>query len=630
MVTNLHQWFLQVKSQFHQSLILCLLLCGSVLAQKQLDTRYLEWEKKLNSSPDEVLQILDRSLPQAQNNNYQLAQHHYLYSQAYIALTYPDKALTHAELGLKAIDKQQFPWLYHKIQIAKVIALDYVGDPQQALPIANQVLTWARQKKDLWLLVEALSARGHIYNAMSLSVNALNDFQEAYQLVPKHGGEINQADIAADIALVYEYRSEDELSVPFFKEAVDYHRENNSFLELSVALYGLGRANKNLGNLDLSQQQLEESARLARKVKDYQGEAYALKELAGMAYKQGKTEEAIQMLKTTHQTFTTSNNKFMLLDTNYSLSRIYLSEGKIKLAEQFWLQAKKYLDPEAMPLQSIGIDELQAKILASKGEYEAAYNKLLETVSKKQKIYTESSIKKLNQFRTQFDLNNKEKENAVLQHENEMQAHRLADQATERQLTNWLIIASFTSTLLLAFIVLRSRKNRLKFEYMAQHDALTNMSNRSYCIKQIKQQLEIHHNNSLLLAMLDLDHFKHINDHYGHAVGDEVLIQFSRIFLSHFDQNVITGRFGGEEFLLAMSYGDQHQLKRSLEQFKESLLERINIAHIPDLKVTFSAGISRCRGINDLDKAIHRADMAMYSAKANGRNQIILHREITQ
>ncbi|WP_218944254.1 GGDEF domain-containing protein [Marinicella rhabdoformis] len=626
----MHQWFLQVKSQFHQSLILCLLLCGSVLAQKQLDTRYLEWEKKLNSSPDEVLQILDRSLPQAQNNNYQLAQHHYLYSQAYIALTYPDKALTHAELGLKAIDKQQFPWLYHKIQIAKVIALDYVGDPQQALPIANQVLTWARQKKDLWLLVEALSARGHIYNAMSLSVNALNDFQEAYQLVPKHGGEINQADIAADIALVYEYRSEDELSVPFFKEAVDYHRENNSFLELSVALYGLGRANKNLGNLDLSQQQLEESARLARKVKDYQGEAYALKELAGMAYKQGKTEEAIQMLKTTHQTFTTSNNKFMLLDTNYSLSRIYLSEGKIKLAEQFWLQAKKYLDPEAMPLQSIGIDELQAKILASKGEYEAAYNKLLETVSKKQKIYTESSIKKLNQFRTQFDLNNKEKENAVLQHENEMQAHRLADQATERQLTNWLIIASFTSTLLLAFIVLRSRKNRLKFEYMAQHDALTNMSNRSYCIKQIKQQLEIHHNNSLLLAMLDLDHFKHINDHYGHAVGDEVLIQFSRIFLSHFDQNVITGRFGGEEFLLAMSYGDQHQLKRSLEQFKESLLERINIAHIPDLKVTFSAGISRCRGINDLDKAIHRADMAMYSAKANGRNQIILHREITQ
>lgn len=629
-VTNLHQWLSQVKSTTYQFFLLCLLLSGSAFAQNQLDTRYIKWEKKLNSSPDEVLSILNKSLPQAQNNNHQLAQHHYLFSETYISLTYPDKALEHAELALAAVDGKKHPWLHHKILVAKAIALDYGGEPQQALPLANQVVTWAQNNNAKWLLVEALSARGHLYIAMSLSVNALNDFKKAYDMVPEKGGQINKGHIAIDMALVYENRGENELAIPFFEEAVVLHRSEKEFLDLSIALYGLGRANKNIGKMSLGKSQLEESARLAKKVNDVQGEAYAMKELAGIAQQAGQSDVAIEMLKKAYKTFEASHNKFMLLDTSFSLSRIYLSQGNIALAEQFLERSKTYLNPETMPTQNISVEELSAKILAFKGEYKAAYQQLSETIIKKDEIFTQTSISKLSLFKTQYDLANTEKENADLQHENEMQAHRLADQATEHQLTNWLIVASFTTTVLLVFIVLHSRKNRLKFEYMAQHDALTGMSNRSYCMEQIKLQLEIHHNNSLLLAMVDIDHFKHINDQFGHAVGDNVLIQFSKICLNHFDQNIIIGRFGGEEFLLAMSYGDQHQLKRSLEQLKRTLAEQVTITHDTNFNITFSAGISRCRGLDDLDQAIHRADMAMYSAKANGRNQIILHREIIQ
>ncbi len=626
----MYQYLSQIKSKTYQYFLLCLLFSGPAFAQNQLDTRYIELKKKLNSSPDEVLSILNKSLPQAQNNNHQLAQHHYLYSRAYISLTYPDKALEHAQLALAAVDDKKHPWLHHKILVAKVIALDYGGEPQKALPLANQVVTWAQNNNAKWLLVEALSARGHLYIAMSLSVNALNDFKKAYDMVPEKGGQINKGHIAIDMALVYENRGENELAIPFFEEAVVLHRSEKEFLDLSIALYGLGRANKNIGNTSLGKSQLEESARLAKKVNDVQGEAYAMKELAGIAQQAGQPDVAIEMLKKAYKTFEASHNKFMLLDTSFSLSRIYLSQGNLALAEQFIALSKTYLNPETMPTQNISIDELSAKIMALKGEYQAAYQLLSETIIKKDEIFTQTSISKLSQFKTQYDLANKEKENDDLKHQNELQAQKLVVHSTRNQLTQWLILASMSTSVLLAFIVFRSRKNRIKFEYMAQHDALTGMSNRSYCMQQIKQQLKVHHNNSLLLAMLDLDHFKHINDQFGHTVGDDVLIQFSKSCLNHFDKNVIIGRFGGEEFLLAMSYGDQHQLKRSLEQLKWSLSEQVKIPQDSNFTITFSAGISRCRGVEDLEQAIHRADMAMYSAKSNGRDQIILHREISK
>ncbi len=611
-------------------LLLCLLSCHTVFAKEQLDPEYAQWEASLNAKPGEVLTALDQTLSKAENDPITLAQHHFLYSETYISLTYPDKALNHANLALEVVDPKQHPWLYHKILTAKVVALDYVGQPQTALPLANQVIQWADHSEDQWLLVEAIVARGHLYNALSMSIEALNDFQRAYQMVPEQGGEINKGDIASDIALVYEYRHEDELAIPFFEESAAFHRQENDFLELSIALYGLGRANKNIGKIALGESQLEESARLARKVKDFQGEAYALKELAGIAYKQGDADRAIAMLKTTQHTFNQSNNKFMLLDTSFSLSRIYLAQGELVLAEQHLEQAKTHLDADAMPMQSISVQEQAAKLAARKGQYQQAYELLIDTVEKKQQMLTEASINKLNQFRTQYDLANKEKENALLQKENELQSHMLADHESQGRLTQLLILASVSTSLLLAFIVYRSRKNRIKFQYMAQHDGMTGMNNRSYALKKIKEALDLHHNNSLLLAMVDLDHFKTINDQYGHAVGDEVLIQFSQLCIQHFDDNVILGRFGGEEFLLAMPYGDQHQLRRSLEQLKASMSERIQQSFDFKLKVTFSAGISRCRGVDDLDKAIHRADMAMYQAKTHGRDQIILHREVNQ
>lgn len=611
-------------------LLLCLLLCQTVSASKQLDPEYKEWEVLLNTQPSQVLSALDQNLNKAQNDPFTLAQHHYLYSETYISLTFPDKALKHANLALEAIDQSQYPWLYHKILAAKVVALDYVGQPKTALPFAHQVIQWATRNNDHWLLVEAIVARGHLYNNLSMSIAALKDFQRAYQMVPEQGGVINKGDIATDIALVYEYRHENELAIPFFEESAAFQRQEHDYLELSIALFGLGRANKNIGKITLSLSQLEESARLARKVKDYQGEAYALKELAGIVYQQGDAERAVAMLKTTHQTFSQSNNKFMLLDTSFSLSHIYLEQGELALAEHYLELAKSHLDDDAMPIQSISVQELSAKLAARKGQYQQAYELLIDTVAKKQQRLNESSITKLNQVRTQFDLASKEKENALLQKENELQSHMLAHHESKNKLTQLLILASVSTSLLLVFIVYRSRKNQIKFQYMAQHDGMTGMNNRSYALKKIKQALETHHINSLLLAMVDLDHFKAINDQYGHAVGDEVLVQFSQLCSQHFDDNVIWGRFGGEEFLLAVPYGDQHQLRRSLEQLKATLSERFNTTLDAKLKVSFSAGISRCRGVDDLDKAIHRADMAMYLAKTQGRNQIILHREVNQ
>ena len=93
----------------------------------------------------------------------------------------------------------------------------------------------------------------------------------------EEGVETSKGQVAGMMALVYEYRGEDVLAIPFFEEAAVYQRQTQNWIELSISLYGLGRANKNIGEIEQGRGQLEESKAFAEQVNDIQGVVYALK-----------------------------------------------------------------------------------------------------------------------------------------------------------------------------------------------------------------------------------------------------------------------------------------------------------------------------------------------------------------
>jgi diguanylate cyclase (GGDEF)-like protein/PAS domain S-box-containing protein len=164
-------------------------------------------------------------------------------------------------------------------------------------------------------------------------------------------------------------------------------------------------------------------------------------------------------------------------------------------------------------------------------------------------------------------------------------------------------------------------EDRLKQQ--ATTDGLTGVVNRRYFLelaaREIRRTLRLNH--PLALALIDIDYFKHINDTYGHAVGDEALLAVTRFFLKNIREADIFARFGGDEFVLLLPETCLDQAQLVLER-----LCRAFIAQPVDLggnavPITLSVGIAQLTPATDaLDVLLEGADQALYQAKEAGRN----------
>lgn len=123
--------------------------------------------------------------------------------------------------------------------------------------------------------------------------------------------------------------------------------------------------------------------------------------------------------------------------------------------------------------------------------------------------------------------------------------------------------------------------------------------------------------------LIDIDHFKAINDNHGHEVGDKVLVGVADILIAKMREKDIIARWGGEEFLIILPNLSPSEASISAQRVQAELADYDWKALLGiDLKTTLSAGISHYKEKEDLSAAIARADKALYQSKANGRNRI--------
>jgi len=153
----------------------------------------------------------------------------------------------------------------------------------------------------------------------------------------------------------------------------------------------------------------------------------------------------------------------------------------------------------------------------------------------------------------------------------------------------------------------------------ANSDYLTKLPNRRYFFEQAKMLSNIQKSNNcpLILAMIDIDHFKSINDKLGHDVGDEVLKGLAQIFMKLFADQLIA-RLGGEEFAIYFDNIDFSSAKKRLESFRVHLEQ----TKIYDVSFTISIGLTQ-QANYDIDEVLKIADQYLYTAKESGRNILI-------
>lgn len=209
------------------------------------------------------------------------------------------------------------------------------------------------------------------------------------------------------------------------------------------------------------------------------------------------------------------------------------------------------------------------------------------------------------------------------------------------ELMQLLAFASTITVMMYTGSAIHRLRNRTKKQYVALQEALelnkklaitddlTGLFNRHYFMEKLSQQKALSERNDsdFVVFYCDLDHFKHINDTFGHHTGDIVLQKFSEILLSSIREIDYAARFGGEEFVCLLVNTDIENANKVTERIRQSLAN-YNFSDIaPSLHSTVSIGIANFKEFKTIQETLMSADNRMYNAKQKGRNKVVFSDE---
>ena len=192
--------------------------------------------------------------------------------------------------------------------------------------------------------------------------------------------------------------------------------------------------------------------------------------------------------------------------------------------------------------------------------------------------------------------------------------------------------------LILAAYQISSWRNRLaqqrrelretleRVQAMASRDALTGLYNRRHMQDKLQDSAKRHerYGERFTVVLVDLDHFKRINDVHGHRVGDEALMAFASAAILALRESDTVGRWGGEEFLFILPNTSPTKALVALDRLRAALQHCSISTRVPGLRVMFSAGVAQHDLAAPVHRTLERADQALYQAKTAGRNRSIV------
>jgi diguanylate cyclase (GGDEF)-like protein len=411
------------------------------------------------------------------------------------------------------------------------------------------------------------------------------------------------------------------------QEKIDWDSSHNATMSLSVSHFMRGQILKLMGNYKEAIVEFTQARKLSVSLADPQGIAFADQRLCEAQLELGQFAPAQLKCANALRVFNAADSADSVKETQALQARIDLESGH---PERALSTLNKVLDLSGtdMPPRHVGpIYEWRAHTNAALHNYHDAYNDLLEYVNRYIAANDAERKRQAGALRARFETDREIERNASLQRElasSQEQAHRQAQQLRWNAV---VVVAGVWVIALLIYFLIANRRYRQQLVKLASQDALTGLPNRRRTAELAIAALEAAAATQIpvTIAVIDMDHFKDINDRCGHATGDYVLKEFARAGREALRSSDILGRWGGEEFLLVMPETPVEVALANLERLR-TLVFGIRLPAVGSgLQVTFSAGIAtNDETTRSLDDLIARADAALYAAKNEGRDLIRL------
>lgn len=606
-----------------------LLLSTSALAT----TATLErWSHDVGRDPAAVLAEMAGQPVAAAASAEQRAQRHLLAGEAHLLLTRGREALTEAEAGLALIPVEQgaelpLTPLSVRLQILRAGALDLLGKAAKAQPALSRLLDRLESASNVpaQLLVEALAMRGTLSLSLLDLPAALIDLQRAYQLAPAQDPRMARGDVASIIANLYAEQADTENALRYYQEAIRYFQQIDAGVKLSVAVYGIGTMYRDRLNWPEARRYFGWSLELSRKRDDVQGVAYAEQQLAHVAIETGQLAEAQGLLDAAQPLFEQAEDYAMVVNTVISRADLAAERREFDKAMQFLQQAELLAKQHQLQYAEHQIWLRRSELYARQKNFAEAYNAFRMFHQTQAELSRGESARQLQELRVKFDSERQEQQNELLRQQNALQEAALQQQRHRLWLYVAVAMLSLLATAFLLYVIYKGRQLRQRLDELAHTDELTGLPNRRHLMQEAQLEVERarRYDLPLCLAVLDLDHFKQINDKFGHAVGDDVLRQFAQLCKRLLRQTDVMGRIGGEEFVLLLPHTRLAVASQILERLRHDFrqLEWPQLAnkHQPTVSVGLTTLTSSDSSLAEL---MRRADEALYAAKAAGRDQV--------
>lgn len=499
--------------------------------------------------------------------------------------------------------------------------LETASENAQARERYEQAVAVATQTQDSEMLAAALFARGYLLGLQGHYATGLADLKRAQSLYE----DIHLPDHALtalnSIAILYNRMGDYGQARYMYDRALKAQREAGMYREQSVTLHNLGRAHENLREWDAAQAAFQESYTISRQLDYPRGQAYALRGLAAVKNAKGDPQGALQTLDQAEalqrQTPDARLNAQIELARGVALHRLRqlpASAEALKAALKVFRQADSLNELRAT------YGELAA-VLSDMGNWREGYAHLASAQETSERMFRNQVDQRFATLKVEFDTAAKEKENVLLVRENNANQLALAQGVRARKLQTTVIILTVVLAVLLATLAVHQWRSTRRMRTLAMTDELTGVPNRRAVLSRLAPLLEEPTPPSCAMLIIDIDHFKSINDQHGHAEGDEALKAVAKELREDVHEPAFIGRLGGEEFVVVIPGADFDKAYRLAERFRESVMSIDTQRWLADRRITVSIGLTMAKPSGDTPSAmLQRADAALYDAKRAGRN----------
>jgi diguanylate cyclase (GGDEF)-like protein len=496
------------------------------------------------------------------------------------------------------------------------------GDNTQAKALYEQAVAVATAARDDEMLAGALFSHGYLQGVQGQFAAGLADLRRAQALYEEKNMPQHAATALNAIAILYNRMGDNAQAVHIYTRALKAQREAGLRREVAVTLYNLGRAYEALQQWESARGAYAESLEIQHEIGYARGEAFALRGLAVVANATGDPRKALDTLRRAEsllgQTTDARLGAHIQLVRGVALHRL----GRLQDSLTALAAAQKTFQ-QADAAGDLGATYAElAHVQAALGNWRAAYEMQTRYEQNTRQLLSNQLDQRFATLKVEFDTATQAKENALLIRENQANQKALVQARRAHQLQAVAIALTVLLAALLATLAIHQRRSTLRMRTLAMTDELTGVPNRRDVLRRLEELLQRPGEPPCSVLIIDIDHFKSINDHHGHPVGEEVLKFIARELRTAVREPAFFGRLGGEEFLIVLPDTPLDNGRAAAERFRDQIMNIDTTRWFPARRrITASIGVSiPGPGACTSSDMLMRSDGALYAAKRAGRN----------